>query len=80
MDCTEAVELTEVSVMPVVETLGALLLLLSVARKQTDGGDWWRAHGGSGADRSVGGDGGGDALGAAVAAVCVSGSRLNASD
>ena len=40
MDCTEATELTKVSVvMTVVETLWALLLLLPVAGKQTEGRD-----------------------------------------
>ena len=72
---TEAEELTKVSVATVVEPLGAILLLsvcVSGSRRMdvTD-----RLHGGSGADGSVGGDDGADALCTAVTAVCVGGSR-----
>ena len=66
---------TEVSVVAVVETLWPLPMLLSVsvAADRTEATDGW--DGGGGPDRSVGGDGGGDALATANAAVCVGGGR-----
>ena len=70
-----AAELMQVSAVTVVETLWPLLMLLSVsdapdmAAERTDVADG--DEGGVSADRSVGGDGGGDALVTANAAVYV---------
>ena len=75
----EAAELMQVSAVTVVETLWPLLMLLSVsdapdmAAERTDVADG--DDGGVSADRSVGGDGGGDALVTANAAVCGGGTR-----
>ena len=72
----EAMVVTDVQEVTAVETPWLLLLLLSVSVEAdsrrpvgevTDGGDG-----------SAGGDGSGDALAAAVAAVCVGGGRLTA--